>query len=101
MKTTVRSGSSVSDAAWGKVNLTAKAITKGGFDSLFKKIFAADPNEKLKKAFACYLSTAIGPVAGTLYLSTARVAFCSDRPLSFVAPSGQETWTYYKVIHTK
>ncbi|MBA0705233.1 hypothetical protein Golax_017439, partial [Gossypium laxum] len=91
-----RSGSSVSDAAWGKVNLTAKAITKGGFDSLFKKIFATDPNEKLKKAFACYLSTTTGPVAGTLYLSTARVAFCSDRPLSFVAPSGQETWTYYK-----
>ncbi|MBA0641080.1 hypothetical protein Goklo_025670 [Gossypium klotzschianum] len=98
MKTTVRSGSSVSDAAWGKVNLTAKAITKGGFDSLFKKIFATDPNEKLKKAFACYLSTTTGPVAGTLYLSTARVAFCSDRPLSFVAPSGQETWTYYKVM---
>ncbi|XP_012452314.1 GEM-like protein 5 [Gossypium raimondii] len=94
----LRSGSSVSDAAWGKVNLTAKAITKGGFDSLFKKIFATDPNEKLKKAFACYLSTTTGPVAGTLYLSTARVAFCSDRPLSFVAPSGQETWTYYKVM---
>ncbi|KAG8502136.1 hypothetical protein CXB51_002052 [Gossypium anomalum] len=92
----LRSGSSVSDAAWGKVNLTAKAITKGGFDSLFKKIFATDPNEKLKNAFACYLSTTTGPVAGTLYLSTARVAFCSDRPLSFVAPSGQETWTYYK-----
>ncbi|TYI41501.1 hypothetical protein ES332_A01G025400v1 [Gossypium tomentosum] len=94
----LRSGSSVSDAAWGKVNLTAKAITKGGFDSLFKKIFATDPNEKLKNAFACYLSTTTGPVAGTLYLSTARVAFCSDRPLSFVAPSGQETWTYYKVM---
>ncbi|KAH1120478.1 hypothetical protein J1N35_003638 [Gossypium stocksii] len=94
----LRSGPSVSDAAWGKVNLTAKAITKGGFDSLFKKIFATDPNEKLKKAFACYLSTTTGPVAGTLYLSTARVAFCSDRPLSFVAPSGQETWTYYKVM---
>ncbi|KAA3467966.1 GEM-like protein 5 [Gossypium australe] len=94
----LRSGSSVSDAAWGKVNLTAKAITKGGFESLFKKIFATDPTEKLKKAFACYLSTTTGPVAGTLYLSTARVAFCSDRPLSFVAPSGQETWTYYKVM---
>ncbi|MBA0606128.1 hypothetical protein Godav_018640 [Gossypium davidsonii] len=96
LKRSYGSGSSVSDAAWGKVNLTAKAITKGGFDSLFKKIFATDPNEKLKKAFACYLSTTTGPVAGTLYLSTARVAFCSDRPLSFVAPSGQETWTYYK-----
>ncbi|KAH7511249.1 hypothetical protein JRO89_XSUnG0216000 [Xanthoceras sorbifolium] len=89
---------SVSEAAWGKVNVTAKAITEGGFESLFKQTFQADPNEKLKKTFACYLSTTTGPVAGTLYLSTARVAFCSDRPLSFAAPSGQEAWCYYKVM---
>ncbi|KAJ0096215.1 hypothetical protein Patl1_17007 [Pistacia atlantica] len=94
----LKTGNSVSEAAWGKVNLTAKAITEGGFESLFKQIFATDPNEKLKKTFACYLSTTTGPVAGTLYLSTARVAFCSDRPLSFTAPSGQETWSYYKVM---
>lgn len=88
----------MSEAAWGKVNLTAKAISEGGFESLFKSIFGSDdPTERLKKSFACYLSTSTGPVAGTLYLSTARVAFCSDRPLSFTAPSGQETWSYYKV----
>ena len=93
----VKTGPSVSEAAWGKVNLTAKAITEGGFESLFKQIFATEPNEKLKKTFACYLSTSTGPVAGTLYLSTARLAFCSDRPLFFHAPSGQEAWSYYKV----
>ncbi|XP_047967036.1 GEM-like protein 5 [Salvia hispanica] len=93
----LKTGPSVSGAAWGKVNLTAKAITEGGFESLFKQIFETDADEKLKKTFACYLSTTTGPVAGTLYLSTARVAFCSDRPLSFRAPSGQETWAYYKV----
>ncbi|PIN02119.1 hypothetical protein CDL12_25370 [Handroanthus impetiginosus] len=93
----LKTGPSWSEAAWGKVNLTAKAITEGGFESLFKQIFQTDPNEKLKKSFACYLSTTTGPVAGTLYLSTARVAFCSDRPLSFRAPSGQEAWSYYKV----
>ncbi|XP_057779052.1 GEM-like protein 5 [Salvia miltiorrhiza] len=93
----LKTGPSVSGAAWGKVNLTAKAITEGGFESLFKQIFDSYPDEKLKKTFACYLSTTTGPVAGTLYLSTARLAFCSDRPLSFTAPSGQETWTYYKV----
>ena len=84
-------------AAWGKVNLTVKAIAEGGFESLFKHIFETDPNEKLKKSFACYLSTSTGPVAGTLYLSTARVAFCSDRPLCHTAPSGEEAWSYYKV----
>ncbi|CAM0909532.1 unnamed protein product [Alopecurus aequalis] len=56
------------------------------------------PDEHLKKTFACYLSTATGPVAGTLYLTNMNVAFCSDRPLSFAAPSGQTAWSYYKVV---
>lgn len=94
----LKTGQSVSGAAWGKVNLTAKAISEGGFESLYKNIFTTDPNERLKKTFACYLSTSTGPVAGTLYLSTANVAFCSDRPLSFTAPSGQQAWSYYKVM---
>ncbi|XP_057481765.1 GEM-like protein 5 isoform X2 [Actinidia eriantha] len=65
----LKTGSSVPEAAWNKVNLTAKAITG-----------------------------ATGPVAGTLYLSNAHAAFCSDRPLSFTAPSGQESWSYYKIM---
>ncbi|KAJ6347058.1 hypothetical protein OIU76_003705 [Salix suchowensis] len=77
----LKTGSSVPQVAWGKVNLTAKAITEGGFESLFKQIFETGPDEKLMKTFACYLSTSTGPVSGTLYLSTVRVAFCSDRPL--------------------
>ncbi|XP_010249157.1 PREDICTED: GEM-like protein 5 [Nelumbo nucifera] len=94
----IKMGQSVSGAAWAKVNLTAKAITEGGFESLYKQTFTNDPNEKLKKTFACYLSTSTGPVAGTLYLTNVNIAFCSDRPLSFTAPSGQEAWSYYKVM---
>lgn len=94
----LNTGPSVSEAAWDKVNLTAKAITGGGFETLYKQTFSTFPYENLKKTFACYLSTTTGPVAGTLYLSNVHVAFCSDRPLSFTAPSTQITWTYYKVI---
>nr|ACU24125.1 unknown [Glycine max] len=94
----LKTGPSVSSAALGKMNLTVKAISEGGFESLYKQAFTTYPNEKLKKSFACYLSTSTGPVAGTLYLSNIHVAFCSDRPLCFTAPSGQETWTYYKVM---
>ncbi|XVE84221.1 hypothetical protein DITRI_Ditri16bG0153200 [Diplodiscus trichospermus] len=96
----LKTGSSVSGAAWGKMSVTAKALSEGGFESLYKQTFATYPNEKLTKSFACYLSTTTGPVAGTLYLSNLHVAFCSDRPLSFTAPSGQETWSYYKVNNT-
>jgi len=95
----VKTGPSVSSAAMGKMNLTVKAISEGGFESLYKQIFTTYPNEKLKKTFACYLSTTTGPVAGTLYLSDIHLAFCSDRPLSFTAPSGQVTWSYYKVLY--
>lgn len=93
----LKTGPSVSEAACGKLKLTAKALTEGGFEPLYKQIFPTDPNEQLKKTFACYLSTTTGPVAGTLYLSSTKVAFCSDRPLAYRAPSGQETWSYYKV----
>ncbi|PIA41884.1 hypothetical protein AQUCO_02100009v1 [Aquilegia coerulea] len=95
----VKTGSSVSEAVYGKVGLTTKVLTGGGFESLYKQTFnVIDPNEKLKKTFACYLSTSTGPVAGTLYLTNIHVAFCSDRPLSFPAPSGQVAWSYYKVM---
>ncbi|XP_042391118.1 GEM-like protein 5 [Zingiber officinale] len=94
----LKAAPSMTEAAMGKLSLSAKAFTEGGFESLYRRTFHTDPNERLKKTFACYLSTAAGPVAGTLYISTANVAFCSDRPLSFRAPSGQETWSYYKVM---
>ncbi|XP_050382211.1 GEM-like protein 5 [Argentina anserina] len=94
----LKTGTSVSGAAWAKMNLQAKALTGGGFEALYKQTFATYPNEKLHKSFACYLSTSTGPVAGTLYLSNIHTAFCSDRPLSFTAPSGQVTWSYYKVM---
>ncbi|KAG0457931.1 hypothetical protein HPP92_023088 [Vanilla planifolia] len=94
----LKTAPSMTNAAWGKMSLTAKALTEGGFETLFRQTFPADPSERLKKTFACYLSTSTGPVAGTLYLTTASVSFCSDRPLSFKAPSGQEAWSYYKVL---
>ncbi|KAH7859231.1 hypothetical protein Vadar_033427 [Vaccinium darrowii] len=63
----LKMGHSVPGAAWDKVNLTAKAISEGGFESLFKHTFATEQNEKLKKTFACYLSTATGPEAWSYY----------------------------------
>ena len=93
----VKTAPSMSDAAMGKLSLGAKALSEGGFEKLYRQTFSAGPDEQLRKTFACYLSTATGPVAGTLYLTSANVAFCSDRPLSFAAPSGQTAWSYYKV----
>ncbi|KAH7860426.1 hypothetical protein Vadar_013243 [Vaccinium darrowii] len=38
-----------------------------------------------------------GPVMGVLYISTAKLAFCSDNPLSYKAGDKDE-WSYYKVV---
>ncbi|KAI3975979.1 hypothetical protein MKX01_016662 [Papaver californicum] len=62
------------------------ALTGRGFESLYKQTFNTTPNEKLKKSFACYLSTSIGPFAGTLYFLNVHIAFCSDRPLTVMVP---------------
>lgn len=95
--TNLKTGNSMSDAAWGKVTLGAKALSEGGFEALFRQTFTVSPEEKLRKVYACYLSTSTGPVAGSLYISTEKIAFCSDRPLSFTAPSGEVSWSYYRV----
>ncbi|KAL9257012.1 GEM-like protein [Drosera capensis] len=87
-----------SKAACGQVKLAAKAVSKGGFRSIFKQNLATEPNEKLRKTFSCYLSATAGPVAGTLYLSTVRIGFHSDSPLSIADPSGQEAWCNYQVM---
>ncbi|KAJ3671822.1 hypothetical protein LUZ60_007901 [Juncus effusus] len=89
---------SAPEAAMNKLTLNAKALTGGGFEALYKQTFHSEPSEHLKKTFACYLSTSTGPVAGTMYQTNYNVAFCSDRPLNFAAPSGQDAWSYYKVL---
>ncbi|XP_057831907.2 GEM-like protein 5 [Cryptomeria japonica] len=55
------------------------------------------PHEKLRKTYACYLSTSTSPVSGTLFISMHNVSFCSDRPLSLLLSSRKKHWAYYKV----
>ncbi|CAN1855537.1 GLABRA2 expression modulator [Linum perenne] len=76
-----------------------KVITEGGHEKVFIQTFGITTGEKLLNSYACYLSTSTGPVIGTLYVSTKKVAFCSDHPLSYRYPNGQQDWIYYKVCH--
>lgn len=93
----LKTSPSVADAAVARITQQTKVIAEGGYEKVFKQTFDTLPEEQLKKWFACYLSTSAGPVMGTLYLSTAKLAFCSDNPLSYI--SGDKTeWSYYKVV---
>lgn len=93
-----KTGPNMVDTAWGRLSQGTKLLTEGGFDKIFRQTFETLPDEQLRKSYACYLSTSSGPVAGTLYISTKKVAFCSDRPLSYQPSPGQTAWSYYKVV---
>jgi hypothetical protein len=82
----------------GRIAQGTKVLAEGGHDRIFRQAFSAPPDEQLRKSYACYLSTSAGPVMGVMYLSTARVAFCSDTPLSYQPAAGDRAeWSYYKV----
>ncbi|XP_058096980.1 GEM-like protein 1 isoform X2 [Magnolia sinica] len=88
---------SVADAAMGRIAQGTKVIAEGGYEKIFRQTFETLPEEQLRKSYACYLSTSAGPVMGILYLSTAKLAFCSDNPLSYKV-GDQTEWSYYKVV---
>ncbi|KAA8542895.1 hypothetical protein F0562_024047 [Nyssa sinensis] len=94
----VRLGPKLSDTVRGKLSLGAKIIKQGGRENIFRQIFSVSDGEKLLKASQCYLSTTAGPIAGILFISTEKVAFCSERPITFHSPSGQFLTTPYKVL---
>lgn len=92
----VKTGPSFADAAVGRIAQGTKVLAEGGYEKIFRQSFETVPEEQLLKTYACYLSTSAGPVMGVLYYSTAKLAFCSDSPLSYKV--GEETqWSYYKV----
>ena len=64
---------------------------------MFLQKFDSLPNEKLINAYTCFLSTSAGPIAGTLFIATKRIAFASDQPLPHNPTPGQTMWSYYQV----
>lgn len=93
----MKTSPSLADAALGRLAQGTKVLAEGGYEKIFRQTFETVPEEQLTNSFACYLSTSAGPVMGVLYVSTAKLAFCSDNPLSYQAGDKTE-WSYYKVL---
>ncbi|XP_059642657.1 GLABRA2 expression modulator-like [Cornus florida] len=93
----LKTAPSFADAAMGRIAQGTKVLAEGGYEKIFQQTFETDPDEELQNSYACYLSTSAGPVMGILYVSTVKLAFCSDSPLSYKADDKTE-WSYYKVI---
>ncbi|KAF2292962.1 hypothetical protein GH714_034307 [Hevea brasiliensis] len=91
----LKTAPSFTDAALGRIAQGTKVLAEGGYEKIFQQTFETVPEEQLQNSYACYLSTSAGPVMGILYVSTAKLAFCSDNPLSYKS-GGQTEWSYYK-----
>ncbi|KAM3364685.1 hypothetical protein ACQJBY_014818 [Aegilops geniculata] len=94
----LKTGPSITDAAMGRIAQISKVISEGGYDKIFQQTFECLPDEKLKKAYACYLSTSHGPIMGVLYVSTAKLAFCSDSPVAYVTEDNKTESAIYKIV---
>ncbi|KAJ4847730.1 hypothetical protein Tsubulata_006904 [Turnera subulata] len=89
---------SFTDAAMARISQGTKVLAEGGYDKVFQRTFETQPGEKLLKPYVCYFSTSSGPITGTLYVSTKKVAFCSDHPFCYYTPTGGQQWIHYKVV---
>ncbi|XP_058097818.1 putative GEM-like protein 8 [Magnolia sinica] len=94
----VRLAPKISETVKGKLSLGARILQVGGVEKVFRQIFSVGDGEKLLKACQCYLSTTAGPIAGLLFISTEKIAFCSERSLTFTSPNGRLVRTPYKVL---
>ncbi|KAG6742278.1 hypothetical protein POTOM_055568 [Populus tomentosa] len=71
----------------------AEKIRKGGRRNIFKQKFDVRAGEKLLKASHCFFSNGTGAVAGLLFISTEKIAFCSQRSIAFNFPNLQPNQT--------
>ncbi|KAG0484379.1 hypothetical protein HPP92_008458 [Vanilla planifolia] len=89
-------GSTISETLKGKLSLGTRILHARGLEGLFRKTFSMAEEEKLIKASQCYLSTTSGPVPGVLFISSEKVAFCSERLISLSSPTSAKA--PYKVL---
>ncbi|CAA3001701.1 GEM-like protein 4 isoform X3 [Olea europaea var. sylvestris] len=82
----------------GKLRLGARILQVGGVEKVFKLNFNVSNGEKLLTASQCYLSTTAGPMAGLLFISTDKIAFCSERSIKLSSPTAKPLKIHYKVI---
>ncbi|XP_058754882.1 GEM-like protein 4 [Vicia villosa] len=87
----------ISETIKRKLSLGARILQVGGVEKVFMKYFSVIEGERLLKVCHCYLSTTSGPLAGLLFISTEKVAFCSERSIKVFNKKGQMCRIHYKV----
>ncbi|KAK3002052.1 hypothetical protein RJ639_021823 [Escallonia herrerae] len=94
----VRIGPKITEIAKGKLRMGARILRVGGVKTVFRKNFSIRKGEKLLKVSQCYLSTTAGPIAGLLFITNEKIAFCSERSIKISSPAGDFVKLHYKVL---
>ncbi|XP_004497248.1 putative GEM-like protein 8 [Cicer arietinum] len=87
----------ISETIKRKLSLGARILQVGGVEKVFMQYFSVSEGERLLRVSQCYLSTTSGPLAGLLFISTEKVAFCSERSIKVFNQKGQMCRIRYKV----
>jgi len=93
----VRLGANISKTIKRTLSLGAQILQVGGVEKVFTQYFSVREGERLSKVSQCYLSTTSGPLAGLLFISNEKVAFCSERTIKVFNQKGQMRRIRYKV----
>ncbi|XP_024026003.1 GEM-like protein 4 [Morus notabilis] len=91
-------GAKIAETVKRKLSFGARFLQVGGFEKIFKQLFRVTEGEKLLKASQCYLSTTAGPLAGLLFISSEKIAFCSRKSIKFSSHNGEIIRSRYKVV---
>ncbi|XP_050232183.1 GEM-like protein 7 [Mercurialis annua] len=94
----VKLGTKITETLKGKLSLGAKILQVGGVKKIFRQFFTVRDGERLLKVSQCYLSTTSGPIAGLLFISTEKIAFCSERSIKLSSPEGEIVRIHYKAV---
>ncbi|KAJ0238115.1 putative GEM-like protein 8 [Hirschfeldia incana] len=90
-------GPKLTETVKRKLSLGAKILQMGGLEKIYKQLFRVHDEEKLFNAYQCYLSTTAGPMAGLLFISSKKIAFCSEKSIKVASPQGDSVRVHYKV----
>ncbi|KAJ7975390.1 GEM-like protein 4 [Quillaja saponaria] len=74
----VRMRSKDKDTVKGALIYGAAIVAMGGRENILNQIFKMKQGEKLLKASQCFRYTTAAPIPGVLFISTEKVAFCSE-----------------------
>ncbi|XP_071704954.1 putative GEM-like protein 8 [Rutidosis leptorrhynchoides] len=80
-----------------KLSYGAKILPIAREGRIFSKRFSTSESEELLHATKCSIYTTAGAISGSLFVSTERVGFCSDKSLKTYSATGEMLKFQYKV----